>query len=91
MPGAEHSPPPFMNDLCSSRPLPGPGFTASDGHGVSRFSRMEFLDMHGSSTPRDRATLAFERTRLLPSLLAGAVGLAFDMVRRQHDMIPESP
>src|SRR6266508_728081 len=47
---------------------------AADSHGVSRFSRMEFLCVHGVFDSAGHGTLALTRTALLPSVLADAVG-----------------
>src|SRR5205807_1077204 len=55
------------------------------GHGVSRFSRMEFLCVLGVCDSAGHGTLALTRTALLPSVQADAVG---SLICRFRSSIP---
>src|SRR6266487_2181610 len=54
-------------------------------HGASRFSRMEFLCVHGVFDSAGHGTLAFARTALLPSGMADTVG---SLICRFRSSIP---
>src|SRR5580698_2911793 len=65
--------------------LPTRRLAAAGSHGVSRFSRMEFLCVHGVFDSAGHGALALARTALLPSDLADAVG---SLVCRFRSSIP---